>query len=111
MPLCHSCRAVLRIPKRENRAAQYRAASHQQTADFRTDTIKKQPALRSPKCRLLLCRLPNPLQPAFHRFFHLVVEMAVEQAGQIVFLRRVVHQVRRFHHVARHGIHIAEIVD
>ena len=37
--------------------------------------------------------------------------MAVEQAGQIVFLRRVVHQVRRFHHVARHGIHIAEIVD
>lgn len=40
MPLRHSCRAVLRIPKRENRAAQYRAASHQQTADSRTDTIK-----------------------------------------------------------------------
>ena len=40
MPLRHSCRAVLRIPKRANRAAQYRVASHQQTADSQPHTIK-----------------------------------------------------------------------
>ena len=103
---------VLCVPKQANRAAQYKGGIPTKNGGFPTQYYYKSSLHSVPQSAgCFLCRLPNPLQPAFHRFFHLVVQMAVEQAGQIVFLRRVVHQVRRFHHVARHGIHIAEIVD
>ena len=100
------------VPKRANRAAEYKGGLPLKNGGFPTQYYYKSSLHSvSQSAGCFLWHLPNPLQPMIYRFFHLVVQMAVEQAGQIVFLRRVVHQVRRFHHVARHGIHIAEIVD
>ena len=55
MSLRHSCHAVLRVPKRENRAVQYRAASHRKTADFRPNTIIKAACTPFPKVQAAFC--------------------------------------------------------